>query len=172
MRYSKYLSPYSFKLLPISSAYFLKSRPIIALPDPDIMPIQEPNINRYERIQRMQEHFWRGCFKDYTIEFQQQFLWSQNSLRIKVNPLVFIKDNNFNSLSFGQNNWQSSICWWNSLSGVVRQSKVLQCGEVRLLMRFSMKTNTMLLNKTIIDNLFIFYSICKAEQILTFVFCF
>jgi hypothetical protein len=83
-------SPTDF--LSLSPGHFLIGRPLNALPSPVLENRSESSLQRYERLEKLQQHFWNRWQKEYISELQQRSKWRRNKATLKVGDLVIIHE--------------------------------------------------------------------------------
>lgn len=88
------LSPDPSDLSCLTPAHFLIGRPLISVPHP---PITEKNISRlqrFERIEKLKQHFWQRFSHEYVSLLQQKVKWHSSSGDLKLGTLVLVRDKN------------------------------------------------------------------------------
>jgi len=94
---SRPLSPMSshpMDLQPFTPAHFITGGASTTIPWPDVIDVHETRLSRYQRVQQMQQHFWRRWSKEVISELQHRTKWKTNVGALKINDLVLIKDDN------------------------------------------------------------------------------
>ncbi|XP_050684027.1 uncharacterized protein LOC126978939 [Leptidea sinapis] len=81
-------------LLFLTPGHFLLGRPLTALPSPSLEDCKASQLKRYQRIEQIQQHFWRRWQKEYLSELQQRSKWRTNDSSLNVGDLVLLKENN------------------------------------------------------------------------------
>lgn len=77
-------------LSPLTPGHFLIGRPLTSIPTP---PVPETtNVNRYQLIERLRQHFWRRWSNEYLVDLQQRVKWRSRAKDVKPGQLVLIKD--------------------------------------------------------------------------------
>ncbi|XP_039311339.1 uncharacterized protein LOC120359094 [Solenopsis invicta] len=79
-------------LSPLTPAHFLIGTSLIATPEESVLDLRETRLNRWQRVQRMHEQFWRIWSRDYLYTLQQRYKWRQNSTSLKVDDLVLVQN--------------------------------------------------------------------------------
>ncbi|CAK9826422.1 hypothetical protein ANTRET_LOCUS4277 [Anthophora retusa] len=88
-------------LTPLTPGHFLIGNAILALPQINLLNIQQNRLNRYQLIQQMMQHFWKRWQREYLHELQQRHKWKlQSSDTIKVGDLVIVKEDNLPPLKW------------------------------------------------------------------------
>lgn len=81
-------------LLPLSPGHFILGRPLTALPTPDLNDCKDHLLKRYERLERIRQHFWKRWQKEYLSELQQRTKWRTDKSRLNVGDLVLLAEDN------------------------------------------------------------------------------
>ncbi|XP_039748893.1 uncharacterized protein LOC120625761 [Pararge aegeria] len=93
---SRPLTPLSndpLDLTPLTPGHFLVGRPLTALPTPERLHTNESRLSRFERLERMRQHFWSRWHKEYLAELQQRTKWqTSKGPALKEGMLVLIKE--------------------------------------------------------------------------------
>ncbi|XP_039304360.1 uncharacterized protein LOC120357592 [Solenopsis invicta] len=79
-------------LSPLTPAHFLIGTSLIATPEESVLDLRETRLNRWQRVQRMHEQFWRIWSRDYLHMLQQRYKWRQKSTSLKVDDLVLVQN--------------------------------------------------------------------------------
>ncbi|XP_072392244.1 uncharacterized protein [Diabrotica undecimpunctata] len=85
-------------LCPLTPVHFLIGRPFTAIPEPDLMFINENRLNHFQRLQKMVQHIWSRWSKEFIGELQQRKNWKQISKDINIGTQVLIKEKNVSPL--------------------------------------------------------------------------
>jgi len=59
-------------LSPLTPGHFLVGGPLIAIPEESVLDLKESRLNRWQRLRRLHEQFWRLWTKDYLHSLQQK----------------------------------------------------------------------------------------------------
>lgn len=62
----------------------------MAAPDVNLHDVRENRLNHYQRIQQLQQHFWRRWSTEYLTELQCRNKWTKRVCPIAINDLVVI----------------------------------------------------------------------------------
>ncbi|XP_026744706.1 uncharacterized protein LOC113506045 [Trichoplusia ni] len=81
-------------LLSLFPGHFIISRPLIALPTPNLEDVKEGQLRRYMRLEKLRQHFWRRWQKEYLSELQQRTKWRTNTSKLDVGDMVLLADDN------------------------------------------------------------------------------
>lgn len=88
-------------LLPLSPGHFIIGRPLTALPTPTLEDHSADHLRtRYQRLERMRQHFWQRWNKEYLSELQQRTKWRSNTARLNIGDMVLISEDNTPALSW------------------------------------------------------------------------
>lgn len=74
----------------LSPGHYLIGRPLNALPSPALEAENENRLNRYARLEKLRQHFWRRWQKEYLSELQTRTKWRQDTTSLKVGDLVLL----------------------------------------------------------------------------------
>ncbi|XP_053617910.1 uncharacterized protein LOC128679591 [Plodia interpunctella] len=85
-------SPNDF--LPLSPGHFLIGRPLVSLPSPNLLSCKENTLRRYERLEKLRQHFWNRWQQEYIVELQQRIKWKTSVDQLKVGDMVLIQEEN------------------------------------------------------------------------------
>lgn len=83
--------PESFEAL--TPGHFLIGRPLISVPEPSLLDVNDNRLSRWQRVQAMSEHVWRAWARDYLHTLHQRTKWQSVKSNLKVNDLVLLKNN-------------------------------------------------------------------------------
>lgn len=76
----------------LSPAHFLIGRPLTSVPYP---PLQDANLNyiqRYQRIEKLRQHFWSRFSQEYIYQLQHKTKWHTSHGELKVGDMVLVRD--------------------------------------------------------------------------------
>ncbi|XP_028169525.1 uncharacterized protein LOC114359370 [Ostrinia furnacalis] len=91
-------SPTDF--LPLSPGHFLIGRPMTAIPTPDLRCSNETSLRRYQRLERLRQHFWDRWQREYIGELQQRTKWKTNTEKLSIGDMVLIHEDNVPPLNW------------------------------------------------------------------------
>lgn len=94
---SRPLSPLSSDprdLEALTPAHFLIGKKPTSLPDPDVSDVPETRLGRYQRLQQLQQHFWRRWSKEYISELQIRTKWHTSKGELSLGSLVLLRQEN------------------------------------------------------------------------------
>lgn len=89
------LSSHPLDLQPLIPAYFITGRTLTTIPCSDLTNINESRLFHYQRIQQMQQNFWRRWSKEFILELQSRTKWKTIRGILKLNDLVLIEETTF-----------------------------------------------------------------------------
>lgn len=78
----------------LTPGHFLIGEPLTALPEVDIKDSNLNLLQRWRRIQWLQQQFWDRWRKDYLNQLQTRLKWKGTSPNIKVDQVVIVKEDN------------------------------------------------------------------------------
>ncbi|XP_069363859.1 uncharacterized protein [Maniola hyperantus] len=88
--YSLSSSPNDFYTL--TPGHFLIGRPLVALPGPCLLETRESQIDRFQRVERMRQLFWRRWSHEFVAELQERVKWRTTRQSLRVDDLVVLKE--------------------------------------------------------------------------------
>lgn len=78
----------------LTPAHFLIGAPFTSIVEPDISELNISQLNRWQRVCCMQQHFWKKWHTEYLTLLQQRQKWHSSSTNLKSGDLVLIKEEN------------------------------------------------------------------------------
>ncbi|XP_072400969.1 uncharacterized protein [Diabrotica undecimpunctata] len=82
-------------LEPITPSHFLTLRPLVSIPEPNLLPIPVNRLSRFQHVQQLHQRFWNRFSKEYISQLHQSYKWHHNSTNnIVPGSLVIIRDTN------------------------------------------------------------------------------
>lgn len=82
-------------LTPLTPGHFLIGDSLTALPQEDVRDIMDNRLNRFELIQKMQQHFWQRWHREYLPQLQTRKRWkTTGEEQVKLGSMVLVKDDN------------------------------------------------------------------------------
>lgn len=101
---SRPLSPLSSDpndLNPITPAHFLIGRALTAIPEPSYLELNENRLSRFQRLQKLTQHFWTRWSKEYVSELQERTKWKiSHPNLLKIGTMVIIREDNLPPLKW------------------------------------------------------------------------
>ncbi|XP_020296867.1 uncharacterized protein LOC109861576 [Pseudomyrmex gracilis] len=88
------MSFHSMDLQPLAPAHFITGSSLTTIPCPDMTDIPETRLSRYQKIQQMQQNFWKRWSKESVSELQCRTKWKTSVGTLKVDDLVLVKEDN------------------------------------------------------------------------------
>lgn len=76
----------------LSPGHFLIGRPLNAVPSRALETSNENQLNRYSRLEKLRQHFWKRWQMEYLSELQVRTKWRQNTTSLKVGDLVLMSE--------------------------------------------------------------------------------
>ncbi|XP_063364977.1 uncharacterized protein LOC134653531 [Cydia amplana] len=68
--------------------------PLTSLPAPDLTEANTRNLDRFNRLEQIRQHFWKRWQSEYVMELQQRSKWKTRARDLQQGDLVLIKDEN------------------------------------------------------------------------------
>lgn len=88
-------------LLPLTPGHFLIGRPITSIAEYNYLNINENRLNKFQRLQKIKQHFWQRWSKEYIGELQTRAKWKQRAEElVQTGVLVLVKDDNLPPLKW------------------------------------------------------------------------
>lgn len=84
----------------LTPGHFLIGRPLTALPSPVLLDYKEINLQRYERLEKIRQHFWNRWQKEYISELQQRTKWKTNTAKLNIGDLVLLQEDYVSPLNW------------------------------------------------------------------------
>ncbi|XP_072376467.1 uncharacterized protein [Diabrotica undecimpunctata] len=82
-------------LEPITPSHFLTLRPLVSIPEPNLLPIPVNRLSRFQHVQQLHQRFWNRFSKEYISQLHQSYKWHHSSTNnIVPGSLVIIRDTN------------------------------------------------------------------------------
>lgn len=88
--------PLDFQAL--TPAHFLIGETMNSLPERDVCEIPDTRLNRWQRIQKLKQHFWKRWSLEVLAQLQPKQKWQKPSPDLRVGALVLIADDNAPSM--------------------------------------------------------------------------
>lgn len=86
--------------LPLTPAHFLIGRPLTAPPCEDFTRMEISRLARYDRVEKLRQHFWKRWSSEYVSELQGRIKWKTNTEDLKLHQLVLVKEENLPPLKW------------------------------------------------------------------------
>lgn len=84
----------------LTPGHFLTGGPLLALPEPSLLEVNESRLNRWKLVQRLQQQFWHRWSSDYLCNLQQRLKWTKTQPCVQKGALVLIKDERYPPLQW------------------------------------------------------------------------
>lgn len=82
----------------LTPGHFLTGDALQALPEPSLVDIKDNHLNRWQYLQKLQQHFWKFWSSDYLAQLQQRpKRLSKEFDNVKIGSLVLVKNENLPS---------------------------------------------------------------------------
>lgn len=78
----------------LTPGHFLIGAPLLRIPEPSIIHLNENRLSRWQLVQQMLENFWRRWSLEYFHSLQVRRKWTQNGDNIPIGTLVLVRNNN------------------------------------------------------------------------------
>lgn len=79
-------------LNPLTPSHFLTGKPLITVPDPNLVDVAVGRLSRFQLIQQLQQSFWKRWSKDYLTYIQQRNKWTKSCPSLSTGTMVLLKD--------------------------------------------------------------------------------
>ncbi|XP_041985251.1 uncharacterized protein LOC121737656 isoform X3 [Aricia agestis] len=76
----------------LTPAHFLIGRTLLSVPRPDVADANINRLQRYERIEKLKQHFWLRFSSEYISLLQQKSKWRTSSDSLQLGALVLVRD--------------------------------------------------------------------------------
>lgn len=80
--------------MPLTPAHFLIGKPLVMLPDANVLQVPVNRLSRYQLLQQIIQGFWKRWSSIYLSYLQQRNRWSQHATPIALGILVLLKNDN------------------------------------------------------------------------------
>ncbi|XP_026464924.1 uncharacterized protein LOC113367541 [Ctenocephalides felis] len=80
---------------PLTPGHFLIGKSLTSTPDPSVLETLDNRLSRYQRLQKLVQHFWKRWHKEYVSELQARTKWQvQPSQSAEVGDMVVVREDN------------------------------------------------------------------------------
>lgn len=79
-------------IIPLTPAHFIIGRNLLGIPERDYTDRKETSLSRFQRVQKMKQHFWSRWSKEYISGLQKRTNWQQPQETLRVGCLVLIQE--------------------------------------------------------------------------------
>ncbi|XP_077260520.1 uncharacterized protein LOC143896497 [Temnothorax americanus] len=76
----------------LTPGHFLIEGPLMAVPEPSVLEINETRLSRWQLLQRNTEQFWKSWSNDYLLNLQQRPKWRVVHKLAKVGQMVLLRN--------------------------------------------------------------------------------
>ncbi|XP_013171373.1 PREDICTED: uncharacterized protein LOC106120568 [Papilio xuthus] len=76
----------------LTPSHFLIGRSLLSVPYPQVTNMKVEQLQRYERINYMKQHFWKRFSKEYVSLLQTKTKWFHSTGNLSVGTLVLLKE--------------------------------------------------------------------------------
>jgi len=76
----------------LTPGHFLIGGPILAVPQPSVLDLNEARLSRWQLLQRMTESFWKSWLNDYLLTLQQRPKWKIVQRLATVGRIVLLRN--------------------------------------------------------------------------------
>jgi hypothetical protein len=84
----------------LTPGHFLIGRPLIAKPERNLMNANENRLDRYNRLQQIQQRFWDGFYHDHLHHLQTRPKGFREKQDFSIGALVLLKDDNLPTMKW------------------------------------------------------------------------
>ncbi|XP_039315197.1 uncharacterized protein LOC120359860 [Solenopsis invicta] len=78
----------------LTPAHFLIGCPITAYPEPSLETLPINKLSRWQRVEKLKQHFWRRWVKEYLHTCQSRTKWNTISKPIKIGQMILLQEDN------------------------------------------------------------------------------
>lgn len=75
----------------LTPGHFLIGRPLVAIPEPSVLSINENRLSRWQLVQQKVETFWRRWAAEYLHSVQQRNKWTTSQPNLRIGDLVLLR---------------------------------------------------------------------------------
>lgn len=79
---------------PLTPGHFLTGDSLIAICEPDLQDINENRLSRWQRVQQLNQSFWKIWHTEYLQNLQKRYKWNKHSQNVKIDDIVLIQEDN------------------------------------------------------------------------------
>ncbi|XP_052738126.1 uncharacterized protein LOC128198186 [Bicyclus anynana] len=76
----------------LSPSHFLIGRPLLATAQANLLDKEVNRLQRYQRVEKLRQHFWQRYSLEYVSLLQTKGKWRQSMDKLKIGALVLVKD--------------------------------------------------------------------------------
>ncbi|XP_072939173.1 uncharacterized protein [Epargyreus clarus] len=78
----------------LSPAHFLLGRPLMTVPRPLVADVNIQRLPRFDRIEKLRQHFWQRFSNEFISLLQQRTKWQTTGHDLKIGAMVLVRDGN------------------------------------------------------------------------------
>lgn len=78
----------------LSPSHFLIGRPLTTVPRPLVADVDIKRLPRFDRIEKLRQHFWQRFSQEFVSTLQQKTKWQTYGEDLKIGTMVIVKDTN------------------------------------------------------------------------------
>lgn len=105
----------------LTPGHFLIGRPLTSMPSPSLEHLNLNRLDRFQRLERLRQDFWRRWQLEYLAELQQRRKWKVPNRPLQAGDLVLIKEENTPPMSWKLGRIQ---CLFPGKDGVARVAEI------------------------------------------------
>ena len=79
-------------LTSLTPGHFLIGKPLNSVPEESVLDLAESRLDRWQRVRRMFEGFWKVWSTDYLNSLQQRLKWQQRCDNLRLGELVIVRN--------------------------------------------------------------------------------
>ncbi|XP_052741840.1 uncharacterized protein LOC128198804 isoform X2 [Bicyclus anynana] len=76
----------------LSPSHFLIGRPLLATARANLLDKEVNRLQRYQRVEKLRQHFWQRYSLEYVSLLQTKGKWRQSMDKLKIGAIVLVKD--------------------------------------------------------------------------------
>ncbi|XP_022831966.1 uncharacterized protein LOC111360305 [Spodoptera litura] len=78
----------------LSPSHFLIGRPLTSVPRPLLTDANIQRLQRFDRVEKLRQHFWKRFCNEYVSLLQQKTKWQTAGQDLKTGTMVLVRDAN------------------------------------------------------------------------------
>lgn len=79
----------------LTPGHFLIGDQLCSVPEPNILPVSDNRLTRWQLVQKIHQHFWKRWSSEYLNILQRRNKWHQIQNDIKVGDMVLVRDDRY-----------------------------------------------------------------------------
>ncbi|XP_036146070.1 uncharacterized protein LOC105830105 [Monomorium pharaonis] len=76
----------------LTPGHFLIGESLTSLPEESVLNLKENRLDRWQRVRRMMEQFWKVWSREYLHTLQQRLKWRQSCSNLRIGELVLVQN--------------------------------------------------------------------------------